>query len=115
MEQRELLKGNTPTLVLTILNEGPQHTYAIGRILKERLGEDAPFQRGTLYPVMNALEKDGMVAGEWETGDGERPRRIYTLTDAGRAELARRIANWRRFSDAMNRLVGGLPGGEPHE
>ncbi|HZO86888.1 MAG TPA: helix-turn-helix transcriptional regulator [Chthonomonadaceae bacterium] len=108
-DERELLKGNTPTLVLAILNEGPQHTYAIGRAIAERAGEALKFKRGTLYPVLHALEKDGLVVGEWEHLEGERPRRIYTITEAGRAELARRVEVWDKFAQAMNALIAQAP------
>src|SRR5262249_43915420 len=90
-ETRELLKGNTPTLVLAILSEGPQHTYEIGRIIAERAGDAVQFKRGTLYPVLHALERDGLVVGEWRHTGGDRPRCIYTITPAGRTELARRV------------------------
>jgi len=112
-DDRELLKGNTPTLVLAVLSAGPQHTYAIGRIIKERTGDALKFQRGTLYPVLHALERDGLVSGQWETEEGERPRRIYAITDAGRKELARRTETWNRFAWAMNQLIGGQPGEQP--
>jgi DNA-binding PadR family transcriptional regulator len=105
-ENEQLLKGNTPTLVLAILAEGAQHTYAIGRIVKERVGSDLAFKRGTLYPVLHALERDGLVTGDWETIEGERPRRVYAITEAGRAELTRRVHTWKRFAQAMERLIG---------
>jgi PadR family transcriptional regulator PadR len=108
-DTRELLKGNTPTLVLAVLTEGPQHTYAIGRAIASRVGDALQFKRGTLYPVLHALERDGLVLGEWEHEEGERPRRIYTITPAGRAEFARRAERWNRFAEAMNRLIGGTP------
>ncbi len=111
-DEKELLKGNTPTLVLAILAEGPQHTYAVGRIIKERVGDDLNFKRGTLYPVLHALERDGLVTGDWETREGERPRRIYAVTDAGRTELAKRVRTWRRFANAMDRLIGPMVEGE---
>ncbi|HLK55405.1 MAG TPA: helix-turn-helix transcriptional regulator [Chthonomonadaceae bacterium] len=106
---RELLKGNTPTVVLAVLSEGPQHTYAIGRIIVERVGDAVPFKRGTLYPVLHALERDGLVVGNWQHVDGERPRCIYSITPAGRAVLARRAQQWNRFADAMSSLIGGIP------
>ena len=107
-ETRELLKGNTPTLVLAILSEGPQHTYAIGQTITDRVGDSLQFKRGTLYPVLHSLERDGLVVGEWEHGDSDRPRRIYTITPAGRAELARRARQWNRFAEAMSHLIGGI-------
>lgn len=111
-DEIEQLKGNTPTLVLAILAEGPQYTYAIGRIIKERVGDDLAFKRGTLYPVLHALERDELVVSTWETVEGERPRRVFTITTAGRAELAKRIRAWKRFSKAMDRLIAPLIEGQ---
>jgi PadR family transcriptional regulator PadR len=105
-DERELLRGNTPTMILAILRDGPQHAYAIGNSISERAGEGVKFKRGTLYPVLHALERDGLVAGQWEHAEGERPRCVYTITDSGRAELVRRAEVWSRFSQAMNNLIG---------
>jgi len=112
-ERRELLKGNTPTLVLAVLRDGPLHTYAIGRILASRVGDAVPFKRGTLYPVLHALERDGLVTGVWEHETADRPRRLYTITDAGRAELVRRAKQWTQFAQAMDTLIGSIPHEQP--
>lgn len=105
-DERELLRGNTPTLVLALLSEGPKHTYALGRAIRERVGDAVKFQRGTLYPVLHALERDGLVVGEWQHPPGERPRCLYTITESGRAELSRRAEVWTKFAQAMNSLIG---------
>jgi PadR family transcriptional regulator, regulatory protein PadR len=117
---RELLKGNTPALVLAVLAaEGPLHTYAIGRVIRERTGAVLDFKRGTLYPVLHALERDGLVSGDWEFGGeagGDRPRRVYAITDAGRQALEERTATWQRFSRAVNQVLPESAGtGEKRE
>lgn len=112
-EDRELLRGNTPTLVLAILMEGAQHGYAIAREINRRSDNALQLKQGTLYPALHALERDGMIVGEWEVGGGERPRRIYTITPAGKAELERRARTWRRFSSAMQNVIGGGLGEQP--
>jgi PadR family transcriptional regulator PadR len=105
-DERELLRGNTPTMILAILRDGPLHAYAIGRAISERAGEGVKFKRGTIYPALHSLERSGLVAGQWEHEEGQRPRCVYTLTDAGRAELVRRAEVWGRFAQAMNNLIG---------
>ena len=72
--ERELLKGNTPTLVLAVLEDAPQHGYAIAREINKRSGDALRCKQGTLYPALHALERDGLIQGAWETGGGERPR-----------------------------------------
>jgi len=95
--------------VLAVLGDGPQHGYAIARAINARTGDVLKLKQGTLYPVLHGLERDGLVVGEWEHSEGERPRRVYTITEAGRAELARRAQVWGKFAQAMNRLIGETP------
>jgi DNA-binding PadR family transcriptional regulator len=108
--ESDLLRGNTPTLVLAVLGEeGPTHGYGIAKRINA-LAEDAlSMRQGTLYPVLNGLERDGFVTGEWEHPEGERPRKVYVITDAGREELVRRKAAWQRFTAGMGRLLGVEP------
>ena len=114
--ESELLRGNTPTLVLAALADGPQHGYAIAQEINKRTDNSLKFKQGTLYPVLHTLEREGLVTGEWKHGTGERPRLVYAITEAGHAELARRVAVWQTFSKAMNTMIGGArPGGTPNE
>lgn len=107
--ERELLKGNTPALVLAVLEDAPQHGYAIAREINRRSDNALHCKQGTLYPALHALERDGLITGEWETGDGKRPRKVYALTQSGRAELARRVRTWEVFSRAVGQVIGGTP------
>ena len=111
-DERELLKGNTPTLVLAALSEGPQHGYAIAQAINRRTENALKFKQGTLYPVLHSLEREGLVAGEWQHTTGTRPRFVYEITDAGRAELARRAAVWSTFAEAMGKMIAGARAGD---
>ncbi len=113
-EERELLRGNTPTLILSVLADAPRHGYGIAREINRRSGDALQFKQGTLYPALHALERDGLIAGAWDTSE-QRPRKVYTLTDAGQAELARRLRAWQTFSRMMADVTqaGGTRGEEP--
>src|SRR5215470_11166232 len=87
MTERELLKGNTPALVLAVLKDGPRHGYAIAREIERRSGNALKFKEGTLYPALHALEREGAITGQWEKVTGGRERKVYTITPAGLAEL----------------------------
>lgn len=100
-----LLRGNTATLLLAILRDGPAHGYAVATEIARRSEDSLAFKQGTLYPLLHELERDGAIVSEWEIPDGERPRRVYTITDLGRKELERRLGVWRAFSRAMARVV----------
>ncbi len=109
-DERELIRGNTPTMVLAVLRDGPSHGYAIAREVNRRTGDALTFKQGTLYPVLHLLEQQDWIAGAWEHLDGERPRKVYSITESGAAELDRRLQVWGRFSEAMQRVVAGGPG-----
>ena len=69
-----------------------------------------------MYPVLHTLEREGLVAGQWQHGVGERPRLVYAITESGRAELARRVEIWQTFAKAMDTMIGGAQiGGIPDE
>lgn len=105
--ERELLKGNTPTMILAVLGDGPLHGYAIARRIEERSNNALKFKEGTLYPALHALERQSFVKSNWETTGTGPARKVYTLTAAGHAELVRRTETWRNFSDAINNVIGG--------
>lgn len=108
----ELLKGNTPTLVLAVLRDGPLHGFGIAREIERRSGEALKFKEGTLYPALHALEQQGLVLGEWRREEGQRERKVYTLTPAGLAALEERARRWERFASAVRSVLEGEADGE---
>ncbi|MGV3618181.1 MAG: PadR family transcriptional regulator [Fimbriimonas sp.] len=94
-------RTDTRALVLATLSEGPRHGYAISRAIR-RLSDDVlKLGEGQLYPVLHDLEEQGLVTAEWEMQEGDPPRRVYALTEKGRAELAARAKKWFAFADAV--------------
>jgi len=107
---RDLPKGDLPLLVLAVLNEGSRHGYAIAREI-ERISDNALSMReGSLYPALRVLETDGMIVGKWEIQPVGPARKVYSLSDKGRAELARRTEDWRRYASFINAVLGGKGG-----
>lgn len=106
-DERELLWGNTPTLMPAVLKTGPQHGYGIAREINHRTNNSLKFSQGTLYPVLHALEEAGFVMGVWETVDDERPRCVNTIMESGATEIARRAEVWSQFVVAMDQVIGG--------
>ena len=101
----QLKKGSTQTLILAVLEREPLHGYAVARAI-ESLSDDAlRMNEGALYPALRALEASGFVNSAWEPQAAGAARRVYTLTDAGRAELADKRAQWQRFADAVTRVL----------
>ena len=110
---RELIKGNTQTIVLTILKNNPQHGYGIAREIEKRSGSALQFKEGTLYPALHALERDGLLTAAWELSESGPPRKVYAITPTGRVELAKRTRVWRDFTSAIDRLIGEDPDAQP--
>jgi PadR family transcriptional regulator PadR len=101
----DLLRGHVDRLLLAVLAGGPGHGYELSRRLTARSGGALDVPEGSLYPALHRLERGGSVASAWSEEDGRR-RRVYRLTAAGRREVTRSRAEWRRFSSAVDRVLG---------
>ncbi len=101
----ELLKGTLDVLLLKTLSAGPLHGYAISRWIRTATEEALSVEEGALYPALRRLEKRGLVEAEWGVTDTGREARFYRLTEAGDAELASGLHNWRRYVKAMARVL----------
>ena len=105
MHQAELLKGNTETLLLVLMEAEPMYGYQLAKEVDRRSSGYFAFKEGTMYPALNRLERDKLVEGSWQdTPNGVR-RRYYQITAKGRQALADRLSEWRRFSRAMNSVM----------
>jgi PadR family transcriptional regulator PadR len=100
----DVLKGHLDTLLLAVLDHGPQHGYAIIEAL--RAGSDGALElpTGTVYPALHRLERAGLITSEWQTVGGRR-RRAYRLTAAGQAALTEQRAVWDQFSTAVTAVL----------
>jgi PadR family transcriptional regulator PadR len=109
----DLLRGNVPTLILAVLGDGRRHGYAIARDIERRSNDALRLREGSLYPALRLLEADGLVTSEWEPRESGAARRVYSITEAGRTELARRTRSWRDFVEAIDGVLGGQPDAQP--
>jgi transcriptional regulator len=102
---RELKKGSTELLILSLLDARPRHGYDIGRQIEQRSNGVVQLHVASLYPLLYRLEKRGWVAGRWVERAGDRRRRYYRLTASGRRVLVDQKDTWRAFVAAVNRVV----------
>lgn len=102
---RELLKGNTPTVVLAILAEGPLHGYQIAKEMRRRSEDALELGSGVLYPILHRMEDRGWIEGAWEQSTGTPSRKRYAITERGAAELSSRRREWAAFSRAMGQVL----------
>jgi PadR family transcriptional regulator, regulatory protein PadR len=105
----ELLRGNTPTLILSVLARGTAHGYAIARAIEQESEDALSLGEGSLYPALRALEREGYVISLWEPQESGPARKVYELTDSGRQELARRTCVWRSFVASVEQILGETP------
>lgn len=102
----ELKKGSTEFLVLSLLETEPRHGYELQKLIESRSRGVLVFNVASLYPLLYRMEERGWIAGRWIEKAGERRRRFYRLTAAGREALEAQRASWREFVTAINRVVG---------
>ena len=102
---RELLKGSTDTLLLSLLRNQPMYGYQIIKELKKRSNGYFKFKEGTLYPALHRLEGAGVVRGNWERLAMGKERRYYHLTEKGLKLLDEKVTEWRGFSMAVNLVM----------
>ncbi len=107
MFSRELKKGSTELMILALLEAQPRHGYELGKLIENRSGGRLHLRVGSLYPILCRLEDRGLIAGRWVEKAGERRRRFYRLSAAGRGMLAHQRGTWRDFVDAVNQVLGG--------
>ncbi len=105
MFNRELKKGSTELLVLSLLEQRTRHGYGIGKLIEQRSGGKLHFRIGSLYPILCRLEDRGLLTGRWIERAGERRRRYYKLTAAGRKVLAQERGVWKDFVLTVNEIV----------
>jgi PadR family transcriptional regulator len=103
---KELKKGSADLLILALLESRPRHGYEIGRLIEERSQGALSYHVASLYPTLYRLEDDGLVEGRWVEKAGQRRRRYYKLTPAGRKRLASERSLWQNFFVALDHVAG---------
>jgi PadR family transcriptional regulator PadR len=98
------LHGFLDLCLLAMLRDQPDYGYGLAQRLAAAGVADIP--GGTLYPALLRLEQQGLAEPSWApSGSGPR-RKYYAITPAGRDLLAAQAAEWRRFRDGVDSLVG---------
>jgi PadR family transcriptional regulator, regulatory protein PadR len=103
---RELKKGSAELLILSLLEARPRHGYEISQVIETRSEGSLRFNIASLYPLLYRLEKRGWIQGTWVEKPGQRRRRYYRLTAAGRRMLKQQRSTWLEFVAAMQRITG---------
>ncbi len=97
--ERQLKKGVLEMLVLRLLCQRPGHGYELLARMDKASGGRFRLKEGTLYPILYRLEDDGLIQSAWQTGEGRAaPKKVYTVTTAGRAAEAEQRQLWDDFT-----------------
>lgn len=101
----ELLPGTLDLIVLRTLVRGPMHGYGIAQRVKEISKDVLQVGESSLYPALQRLLLDGYVKAEWGASENNRRARFYTLTAAGRRQLASEREEFERIIGAIHAVL----------
>lgn len=102
----DLLQGTLDVMVLQTLTAlGALHGYGIARRIEQVSGNQVLLNQGTIYASLVRLEQRGWIASNWGISENNRKAKFYSITAAGRRQLARDSHYWQRLSDVMDRVM----------
>ena len=84
---------------------GPLHGYGIARRLEQISGDLLQLNEGTVYTALVRLQQAGWISSEWGASENNRRARYYSITKAGRRQLARETESWERIAGVIDRLL----------
>jgi PadR family transcriptional regulator, regulatory protein PadR len=100
-----LLQGTVDLLILRALQAGPAHGYAVSRWVHERTDGVLSMEDAALYQALHRLEGRRWIASEWGLSENNRRARYYSLTGDGRRQLRNEVSVWRRYAEAMFKII----------
>jgi transcriptional regulator len=104
----DVLQGTLDLMVLKTLQAlGPMHGYGIARRIEQVSDNLLQLNQGTLYPALLRLQQKKWIRSQWGVSENNRKAKFYSLTDAGRKQLALETETWERIAGVMDRLLRG--------
>jgi transcriptional regulator len=103
---RELKRGSAELMILALLEEQNRHGYDLARLIGERSEGVINFHVASLYPTLYRMEDKGLIDGHWVEKAGQRRRRYYRLTAAGRKALKSHRTVWEQFFRGLHLVAG---------
>lgn len=104
---KEMLKGSTVVLVLSLLEKEPMYGYQMTKEIEKKSNGVFSFKEGTLYPILHSLEADGRVEAYWWGEEGSRRRKYYKITEKGKNLLKEKQKEWVTFRSAVDKVISG--------
>jgi PadR family transcriptional regulator, regulatory protein PadR len=110
-DSTDLLQGTLELLVLKTLSVAPMHGWGISKRIQQMSRGVLHVNQGSLYPGLQRMKGRGWITSQWGTTENNRKARYYTLTAAGERQLGSELADWKRASSAVNRVLDWPEGG----
>jgi PadR family transcriptional regulator, regulatory protein PadR len=108
-EKTDILQGTLVLLVLRTLDAlGPLHGYGIARRIEQISGDVLQLNQGTLYPALLRMEQEKWISSKWGASDNNRKAKFYSITAAGRKQLAKETSDWQQMSATVGRFLGPI-------
>jgi len=104
---KELLKGSTELLVLSVIENENMYGYQMIKELKMKSENVFEFQEGTLYPILHKLEEKKWISSYWDEV-ATKKRKYYAITTEGKKHLDAKKEEWKTFSTKVNQVIGGV-------
>jgi len=101
----ELLQGTLDFIILQTLRWGPRHGYGIAQMIRASSNDALQVETGSLYPALHRLAKKKMISADWDVSDNGQRVRVYTLTPAGRKQLAVEQSKWTQLTQAIAAIM----------
>lgn len=102
---RELLKGSTNILILSLLQKNEMYGYEMIKEMQLKSSGVFEFKEGTLYPILHNLEEENLVESFWKEGGNSRQRKYYRITKKGIGVLKEKEEEWTLFTSAVNKII----------
>ena len=105
-DKADIWQGTLALMILKTLESlGPLHGYGIARRIEQTSGHHLHVNYGTLYASLLKLEQEGYIASEWGRSENNRKAKFYTLTRAGRKQVANAAREWERTTAILARFL----------
>ena len=104
---QDVIQGTLDLLILKALSLEAMHGWGIGNRIQQLSRDVFRIGQGSIYPALHRFERGGWVTSHWRTTENNRIARFYDLTAAGRHALADEVAQWRRYTSAIDLVIEG--------
>jgi transcriptional regulator len=109
-DKTDVLQGTLILLVLRTLQAlGPLHGYGIARRIEQISQDLLRLNQGTIYPALLRMQQEGWITSRWGSSEKNRKAKFYSISAAGRRQLAKETKDWQRMSSTINRFLGSVP------